>query len=133
MRVVGCFLEYDGKFVILHRLPHKPEGGTWGLPGGKVEVGESDVEALKRELREETGYDVPANEAELLGDFNFVSDSGQNFTYVTFMVKLSKPHGVILETAAHSEYKWVSAEEADARDDLIFGLHDLFRYVDLIK
>ena len=39
MKVVGCFLEYDGRFVIVHRHAHKVDGDTWGLPGGKVELG----------------------------------------------------------------------------------------------
>ena len=56
MRVVGCFLEYDGKFVLLLRHVHKADGGTWGLPAGKVEPGESDETAMLRELYEETGY-----------------------------------------------------------------------------
>lgn len=55
LRVVGCFLEYEGKFVLLHRHAHKPNGGTWGLPAGKVEPGESDTAAVLRELWEETG------------------------------------------------------------------------------
>jgi 8-oxo-dGTP pyrophosphatase MutT (NUDIX family) len=133
MRVVGCFLEYDRKFVLVHRLPHKPDGDTWGLPSGKVEVNESDLDALRRELHEETGYKVQNEEIELLGEHDFVSPRGDTVTYVSYRVKLTKPHKVIVEEAAHSEYKWVSAEEADARDDLIHGLHELFRLVGFIK
>lgn len=40
MKVVGCLLEYDGSFVLLHRRADKPQGGRWGLPGGKVDLGE---------------------------------------------------------------------------------------------
>jgi ADP-ribose pyrophosphatase YjhB (NUDIX family) len=62
LRVVGCFLEYDGKFVVLLRRPEKPDGDTWGLPAGKVEEGESDKSAVLRELHEETGYDANLKE-----------------------------------------------------------------------
>ena len=133
MRVVGCFLEYDNKFVLVHRLPHKPDGDTWGLPSGKVEPNESDKDALKRELYEETGYKVKDDEIELLGEYDFTSPRGDSFTYVTYRVVLKNPHEVTVEEAAHSEYRWVTIDEADEMDDLIHGLHHLFRLVGLIK
>jgi 8-oxo-dGTP pyrophosphatase MutT (NUDIX family) len=51
MRVVGCFLEFDTKFVILSRHSHKPDGNIWGLPSGKVEDDESDQEAICGSLK----------------------------------------------------------------------------------
>ena len=71
MRVVGCFLEFDGRFVVLYRRSHKPEGCTWALPGGKVEAEETDEQAIIRELSEETGYEAAAQEPKLLGEFSF--------------------------------------------------------------
>jgi 8-oxo-dGTP pyrophosphatase MutT (NUDIX family) len=133
MRVVGCFLEYNDKFVLVHRLPHKPDGNTWGLPSGKVEADESDLEALQRELYEETGYQASAHEAELLGTYDFISPRGDNLSYVTYRVTLESPHKVILEQAAHSEYKWITVAEADTMDNLIHGLHDLFRLVGFLQ
>lgn len=133
MRVVGCFLEYDNKFVLLHRLPHKVDGDTWGLASGKVEAGESDIEAMQRELYEETGYRASSSEIETLSIDDFISPRGDTVTFITHRVKLQKPHHVVIEEAAHSEFRWVTIDEADAMDNLIHGLHDLFRIVGFVK
>ena len=133
MRVVGCFLEYNSQFVLLKRHSHKPDGSTWGLPAGKVEVAESDEVAMIRELYEETGYQSNPTELKLLGIYDFVTPSGTINNFVTYSVQLSKPHKITLEETAHAEYKWTSIEEANRMPDLIFGLHDLFKMVGYTK
>lgn len=57
-RVVAALIRQDGKVLLTQRWPGKHMGLTWEFPGGKVEPGESDEEALKRELFEELGIDV---------------------------------------------------------------------------
>jgi (d)CTP diphosphatase len=52
--VCGLVLE-DGRCLLVQRPPGGRHGGLWEFPGGKVEAGESHVEALARELEEELG------------------------------------------------------------------------------
>ena len=53
--VVAGALCQGGKIWIAQRLEGKTSAGLWEFPGGKVEVGEGPVEALRRELAEELG------------------------------------------------------------------------------
>jgi 8-oxo-dGTP diphosphatase len=59
VRCVGGIVHDDGRLLMILR-GHEPARGLWSLPGGRVEPGESDAQAVVRELREETGLDVLA-------------------------------------------------------------------------
>ena len=48
----------DAGCVLLVKRAHEPLKGEWSLPGGAVDVGETLVAAVVREVREETGLDV---------------------------------------------------------------------------
>lgn len=53
--VVGCILDFAGSVLITQRPLHTSHPGFWEFPGGKVEPGESPLQALKREIFEEIG------------------------------------------------------------------------------
>ncbi len=55
---VGAIIQDAAGRLLLIRRGHDPEAGSWSLPGGRVEPGESDAQALVREMREETGLIV---------------------------------------------------------------------------
>ena len=54
---VGVFVKKDGKFLVQKRQGAHGEG-TWSLPGGHLEYGESFGDAAQREVKEETGMDI---------------------------------------------------------------------------
>ena len=56
--VVAAVVRRGGRILITRRHPGGPLGGLWEFPGGKVEPGESEPEALRRELVEELGCDI---------------------------------------------------------------------------
>jgi 8-oxo-dGTP diphosphatase len=109
--VVSCVLEYDGKFLLLHRHDHKPQGNTWCLPGGKADAGESLNEAIAREIREETGYGA-LSESFIPSHSLLVSHDGYDFIYTVFGHVLSEPIDVQVEDAAHKGFRWVTLAEA---------------------
>jgi 8-oxo-dGTP diphosphatase len=55
---VGAIIKDDRGRLLLIKRGHEPGLGLWSVPGGRIEAGESDAEALVRELREETGLTV---------------------------------------------------------------------------
>ena len=61
--VAAALVDAAGAVLIAERPAGKPLAGRWEFPGGKIAAGESDVEALARELREELGIDL-ARDAE---------------------------------------------------------------------
>ncbi|MFH1680654.1 MAG: (deoxy)nucleoside triphosphate pyrophosphohydrolase [Candidatus Eisenbacteria bacterium] len=58
VRVVAGVAYREGRFLAALRPEGKPYAGRWEFPGGKVEAGETDVDALRRELREELGVEA---------------------------------------------------------------------------
>ncbi len=58
-----CYIENDGRYLMLHRCKHKNGGsdvndGKWIGVGGHIEEGESPSECVKREILEETGLSI---------------------------------------------------------------------------
>ncbi|RMH37460.1 MAG: (deoxy)nucleoside triphosphate pyrophosphohydrolase [Deltaproteobacteria bacterium] len=58
VRVVVAVIERDGRYLIAQRSETAVLPLLWEFPGGRVEDGESDEDALRRELRERIGTDV---------------------------------------------------------------------------
>ena len=62
-RVIPCvgaiIVDRAGRLLLIKR-GHDPGRGLWSIPGGRIEDGESDADALVREVREETGLVVTA-------------------------------------------------------------------------
>lgn len=66
--LVVCVWVYDGKGKVLltRRAPEKSGAGSWENSGGAAQAGENSLQAIVRELREETGIEAKPEEFELL-------------------------------------------------------------------
>jgi len=62
---VGALITDQAGRLLLILRGHDPGKGLWSIPGGRIEPGETDEEAVIREVREETGLEVTCGE--LLG------------------------------------------------------------------
>ncbi|MEP7384233.1 MAG: NUDIX domain-containing protein [Gemmatimonadota bacterium] len=74
-RVLAALISRGPHLLICQRPPHKRHGTLWEFPGGKLEAGETDADAARRELHEELGVTVTA-----VGQEQFaVHDEGSPF------------------------------------------------------
>lgn len=111
LEVVGCFLEYSDKILLLHRQEHTSHGNTWAIPGGKLEKSETPIEAAIRETMEETGFDISKQPITYLGR-----------VYITYpraliyhMVKCTPtelPETVKISFKEHKGFTWVTPQDA---------------------
>jgi 8-oxo-dGTP diphosphatase len=62
VRVVAALIERDGRVLVTRRHDKGERAGLWEFPGGKVEQGEGEPDALVRELVEELGVTVRVGE-----------------------------------------------------------------------
>jgi ADP-ribose pyrophosphatase YjhB (NUDIX family) len=60
--------------LLMVRRGHGPAGGSWSVPGGRIEQGETAAEAIVREVGEETGLTVVCGP--LVGWAELISDEG---------------------------------------------------------
>jgi mutator protein MutT len=103
IRVVASVISRDRSVLVCLRPAHKRHGNLWEFPGGKIEAGETDFEAVRRELAEELGVDVLS-----VGAVEYsVADAGSRFVIEFLPVEISG-EPVCLE---HAELAWVTDEE----------------------
>lgn len=113
--VCGVIWSNDGKVLLARRKPGKSMAGKWEFPGGKIETGEPEEEALKRELMEELGMTVSVHEK--IGEFPFQYPSGSilliayRCTFLSATFRLSDHDKVIwLGTADLMQYDLAAAD-----------------------
>lgn len=69
--VAAVLQQSDGRFLLAQRPQGKVYAGYWEFPGGKVEPGESPLQALQRELHEELGIEVTVAYPWLIREFDY--------------------------------------------------------------
>lgn len=110
-RSVAAIVIREGRVLLAQRGFSGPLAKLWEFPGGKVETGESDAEALVREFTEEFG--VPVRPLRLLGESSFLH-KGRNRPLVAWLAEL--PEGDRLNLIEHAGIAWVDAAELPGHD-----------------
>lgn len=98
----------DGPQVLLVLRANPPLQGYWGLPGGRVELGETVEQALLREVREETGLEVSIERYLGYRDAIDRDESGRvRYHYVVQYFAARPSGGALVAADDAAEARWV--------------------------
>ncbi|MGP3928270.1 NUDIX hydrolase [Streptomyces sp. 8N616] len=101
--VVGAVIpDADGNVLLLHRTADDYLGGLWELPSGSIEAAETLIDALHREVEEETGLKVTAV-GDYLGHFDYLSKSGKKTRQFNFAATAA---GETVKLTEHDAHEW---------------------------
>jgi 8-oxo-dGTP diphosphatase len=101
---VACFVWKDGKFLVQQRYGAHGQG-TWTIPGGHLEFGESWAECAIREVREETGMEI-TNVRFLAVTNDMFSEKGKHFISIWMESDWLKSEPRIIEPDKSKAQNW---------------------------
>ncbi|MDQ0160659.1 NUDIX hydrolase [Alkalibacillus salilacus] len=88
------------------------KGGSWSLPGGAVEQGETLEEAVIREVKEETNLTIEVGEIIAVNEAMF-KENGHHALFITFKAKVIEGEISIIDKDEISEIEWVNIQRAN--------------------
>lgn len=114
--VVGGILEKNGKILLVREAKEGPDKGKWNQPAGWIDIGEDPIEAVKREVEEETG--LKFRPTHILGVYSLVR---KDLTPIHHPIKIIFVGDISDEKTGElhddvSEVKWFTLEEIEKMD-----------------
>jgi mutator protein MutT len=106
IRVIAAVIQRGDRLLVCQRPPHKRHGGLWEFPGGKLEPGETLLDAARRELAEELGVATLEVREPLLE----IADPGSAFV-IAFVPTVIDGEPTCLE---HAELRWARLDDLPA-------------------
>ena len=101
------------KYLILKRA--KPYQGEdfcrWDIPGGRINPGEPLMEALQREIQEETGMFVKTDASKTLAAQDILRVKTKHTVRITFLVLCQSNQPITLAPKEHTEFAWVNINQ----------------------
>lgn len=107
----------QGEFLVMRRSMSRPKRpGLLDLPGGHIDVGETDLQGLDRELAEETGLVLNTEDAIHIG-FDAEYEPGEGMcTRILYMLKIETERPMIRLSEEHEGFEWVTQDEVGGFD-----------------
>lgn len=108
---VGAVVIHEDR-VLLIRRGHEPMKGQWSLPGGALEVGETLLEGVRREVREETGLEVaPVALIEVVDRISRDAEGSVQFHYVLLDYLCRVTGGEVCCATDAIDVRWARRDE----------------------
>ncbi|WP_051569377.1 NUDIX hydrolase [Alkaliphilus transvaalensis] len=123
--VVGCVICNKNKILMIQQGKNHIRG-LWNFPSGKLEKNERIVDAVVREVEEETGYKVELSG--LIGIYNFFSEANEQIIMVCYVGKV-KGGNLEHDNEEIIDAKWLSTSEISQLRDEELRNHSLIRKI----
>ena len=107
IRVVAAVIAQDGRYLVTQRRPTAVLPLLWEFPGGKVDAGESDLEALKREVNHRVGVVIEPG-----AQISSVSHEYEHYTVELHLYDCRIARGEPSAVNVH-QFRWVESEDFD--------------------
>jgi len=106
--VKALIMNDAGQYLALKRSKPYPgeEEPRWDIPGGRINLGETLLDALAREIKEETNLKMTGTPEIILGQ-DILRVPGKHTVRLTYLAKAS---GNVELSDEHPEYQWVNLE-----------------------
>ncbi|MGJ1237771.1 (deoxy)nucleoside triphosphate pyrophosphohydrolase [Sphingobacterium multivorum] len=114
LQVTSAIIEHANKILICQRSGSMKLPLKWELPGGKIEIGESKEECLRREIKEELDIDISIHSALTMVEHHYADFSLQLYPFVCCLqsgnVKaLEHAQAIWVDAAQLRNYDWAEA------------------------
>jgi len=123
-----AFIEREGKILVLREsgsYVDSTQTGKYDVPGGRLQPGEKFDEALRREVKEETGLDVAFGTPFHMGEWRPVV-RGEQWQIVATFVRCVSPAGDVALGEDHDAFEWIDPSQHESFP-LVANLHDAFK------
>ena len=105
IRVVAAVIARGGRYLITQRRPTAVLPLLWEFPGGRVEEGEGDEEALQREIRERLDIDVDVGQM-----ISFISHPYEKYTVDLYLYECELKSETLTAKGVNA-FRWVPSSE----------------------